>query len=284
MNSETNKDTIDYSTSECSGKLVAGTRLDQWLKEGNTPADLFRNTNKLIKSDTKTQCGVVRLTGNKDRKSDSQLFVKEYRQKRNAGLSLSTFGKRRAKNVWSMSWHLISQNISVPQPAGFFVYNKGSRKGVGYYCCEPLIKTKCLADIAYYDKPLFDRLVNGDFFDAVAAELAEFYRLNISHGDMKWTNILVNEQSEKFWFVDLDACKKNSDFRQNKLAARDVARFVVGAIEADLNDKMLIHFLLRYAEGIGTTVEVLKDAIRVRVQKLLKRKGLAEPHSVLNRR
>ena len=39
MNSETNKDTIDYSTSECSGKLVAGTRLDQWLKEGNTPAD-----------------------------------------------------------------------------------------------------------------------------------------------------------------------------------------------------------------------------------------------------
>ena len=283
MDRETNKNTIDYSTSECSGKVVSGTGLEQWLKEGNTPADLFRNTIKLIKSDKKTQCGFVRLTGIEGKKSDSRLFVKEYKQKRKAGVSLASFGKRRAKNVWSMSLHLIGHKISVPQPAGFFVYNKGSRKGIGYYCCEPLIKTKCLADIAYYDTPLFDRLVNRDFFGAVAAELAAIYRLKVSHGDMKWTNILVDEESEKFWFIDLDACRKNSDFRQDKLAARDIARFVVAAIEADLNDDMIIHFLLRYAEGIETTFADLKNAIRVRVQKLLKRKGLTNTHSVLDR-
>jgi RIO kinase 1 len=70
---------------------------------------------------------------------------------------------------------------------------------------------------------------------------------NATHGDLKWSNVLVHEKKNKLWFVDLDASKLYGQPPGPKEVARDLARFMLSGLEAGVEEVMLEKFLDTYA-------------------------------------
>ncbi len=260
----------EYSNKNVRGVVIEKSPLNVWLNKPNDPFRLLAGCAKIIKTDTKTKTGLVQITD-----TTADIFVKQYKLLPQFRILKLIFGQSRALNVWNIAWHLYNNNVPVAKPIAYFVYHDGDYKGTGYYCCEALADCKMLADIAYYDKKLYENLLKSDFFERVLNNITMIHQLGISHGDMKWTNILVNEKTFDFWFIDLDACVRHRRMKLDYLASRDISRFVVNAVEADTSNAMIEKFLDIYAKGNDFTISKLKQIIRPRVQRLLKRKKLS---------
>ena len=259
----------NYSDKNVRGVIAKESPLNVWLDEPNDPFSLLTGNANIIKTDIKTKAGLVRITDDA-----AEIFVKEYKLLPQFRILKLIFGQSRALQVWNIAWHLYNNNVPIAKPIAYFIYHGGERNGMGYYCCEALANCKMLADIAYYEKKLYEKLLKSDFFERVLNNITMIHQLGISHGDMKWTNILVNENTFDFWFIDLDASVMHRRMKRDDMASRDISRFIVNAVEADSSNVMIIKFLDIYAKGSDFTLEELKQIIKPRVRKLLKRKKL----------
>ncbi len=108
-------------------------------------------------------------------------------------------------------------------------------------------------------KSLFEVVSDGGANDELFRELglliARLHNLGVSHGDLKWVNILLtyNVSSIKdynIWLVDLDSCRihRSSIFLDDM--ARDIARFLFAAFELKLDSHYSDVFIMSYKKHL----------------------------------
>ena len=128
----------------------------------------------------------------------------------------------RAWTSWGNAHRLSISHINTPQPVAMIEKRFGPLRFGGYYICAEIVAPSVC-------KYLLDLQVNPANKKTVQKEFVSFFtvliQLKISHGDLKGTNFLI--QDNGVWVIDLDAM---SEFRsQRRFLSRfqaDRARFL----------------------------------------------------------
>jgi serine/threonine protein kinase len=275
MNTHKNHFGRKYSDCDLTGRIMTGSVLDCWIENGGAPQDLLKGEVHFIKTGGKIRTGLVKLKTDNGSISKFDLFVKEYRVKKPMHMINILLGRNRAPNVWNISWFLISHGVPVPRPFGYFGHRLGKQWGTSYFCSEVLPDCIPLKFIAVDQRSLFDDLLSSGFLKKLADGVASLHRTGATHGDLKWTNILVKTNNKKFWFIDLDASWRHQQFRNTYYIARDLARFVLGAREVGLSQAEIDSFLNRYGELRSLSHSYLSRIIESRIEKITGKKNTA---------
>lgn len=130
-----------------------------------------------------------------------------------------SFLESRASKSWKNAHLLLISGIFTPKPIAFLENRFGPFRGKAYFVCE-YVEGPC-ADNFFRDGNLNDK-------HAVARQITEIFKRlamsNISHGDMKGSNIIIHGQYPVL--LDLDAMCIHSSSRRFASAHReDIRRF-----------------------------------------------------------
>jgi heptose I phosphotransferase len=148
------------------------------------------------------------------------------------------FKKSRAKRSWESAHQLIALGIPTAKPIAMIEKRFGFLLGKAYYITEFV---EGVSAKNYFAS-------NKDEF--TARKIVKYIRLlrdaKISHGDMKATNIIIN--NDKPYFVDLDATKKHASTNAFKRAfSQDIKRFMKNWHEDSFLYQMFSRFLHKAA-------------------------------------
>lgn len=259
--------TKDFSSVQIRGEVIVGTALEDWLNKGGNISDLLTNETRIIKNDAGIRARLVSLNG-----LSTELFIKAYTPIKWRHRLSVTFGRHKAKRVWEMARYMAERGFPVARPLGLFIATRGALAGTSYFFCESLSDRRNLAEVARHDKNLFDRFISAGLFDLLADGIARLHTSGISHGDLKWSNILVSEHGDEYWLVDLDAVRHRKWMPERHFIARDLVRFVISAIEVGLAQNIIAQFIENYANRRGLSNNYVKSTMRKRLQKLMHRK------------
>lgn len=167
-----------------------------------------------IKQDHTTTVGVIRV-------GEQWLLVKRYNMKNFFYRLKRMLTKTRAAKCWENAHRLLFRSIRTPQPIAMIEDRWGIFKGVcyGIFAYVPTI-----AASEYFKPHDFDAGEGGSIADQISLLLQKLTHEKIYHGDLKATNILIN--NEGIWLVDLDAMRfYHSATWFKRRSKKDKARF-----------------------------------------------------------
>ena len=253
------------------GMVVVDSTLDHFLENDGDPDALSQHSGSLLKSSSSTRSALVNfdpVSGDVESKS---LYVKEFRYKGVVHSLKHLFGKHRAQVMWKNSWHLLKHSIPVPEPEGYLLKKKGLICLSGYYFSKALRGCPSLHELTEDLAQLKKRLDSGGLSQVVAHYVAALHDSGATHGDLKWTNILVDEKENQLWLIDLDASSIYGGHLGPKKIVRDLARFVLSGLEAGVDGRILAQFLDHYARRRNLQLKDIEGPMMNVLQKLRKR-------------
>lgn len=255
------------------GTVCTNSALDQFIRDGGNPEELFSGRFSVLKSCRSTRTTIIKLPHSDPVSGTEEVFIKEYRFKNPIHSFYPLFTKHRAQRVWETSWYLLKCGISVPQPIGYLIKRIGRYCIKGYAFSSVLAECDSLHDLAQGDiHSLKARLELDGIVDILAQNVALMHQSGVSHGDLKWSNILLHQKESRLWFVDLDATEIHKNTDSIVPFARDLARFVLNAGEAGFDKAFADRFLDGYAHECG----LARNQMDKQVEPILKK--LAERH------
>lgn len=230
------------------GVVVIDSMIDHFLLAQRNLDDLFQNSSLLLKCSASTRSALVDMRVSRPSGDLEKLFVKEFRFKNLIHSLKPHFYPHRAQIAWDVSWHLLSRGILVPQPEGFLVKWRGLFCHKGYFFCKELARCSSLGELSGDPKRLCERFDLGGLIGVLARNIALLHESGVTHGDLKWSNILVHEEQNKLWIVDLDSARHNHrEPAGPKAIARDLARFALSGLESGIDETIMDRFLDEYA-------------------------------------
>ena len=253
------------------GMVVIDSTLDHFLQNDGNLETLFQVNGSLLKSSSSTRSALVNLdpvSGDVEAKS---LYIKEFHYKGVVHSLKHLFGKHRAQVMWKVSWHLLKHSIPVPEPEGYLLRKKGPMCPGGYYFSMALRRCPSLHELTEDLDQLNERLDSGGLSRVAAHYVAALHDSGATHGDLKWTNILVDEKESQLWLIDLDASSIHRRHLGPKGIARDLARFVLSGLEAGVDGTILARFLDHYARRRNLKLRDIEGPMMKVLQKLRKR-------------
>ena len=253
------------------GIVVVDSTLDHFLENDGDPDALVQHSGFLLKSSSSTRSALVNpdpVSGDVESKG---LYVKEFRYKGVVHSLKHLFGKHRAQVMWKNSWHLLKHSIPVPEPEGYLLKKKGLICLSGYYFSKALRRCPSLQELTGDLAQLNERLDSGGLGRVAADYVAALHDSGVTHGDLKWTNILVNEKENQLWLIDLDASRIHRGHLGPKGIARDLARFVLSGLETGVEGTILARFLSYYARRRNLNLKDIEGPMMNVLQKLRKR-------------
>ena len=253
------------------GMVVVDSTLDHFLQNDGDPDALVQHSGSLLKSSSSTRSALVNPDSVSGDVESEGLYVKEFRYKGVVHSLKHLFGKHRAQVLWKVSWHLLKHSIPVPEPEGYLLEQKGPMCPGGYCFSKALKRCPSLHELTEDLDQLNERLDSGGLSRVAAHCVAALHDSGATHGDLKWTNILVNERENQLWLIDLDASRIHSGHLGPKGIARDLARFVLSGLEAGVDGKILARFLDRYAQRRNLKLKDIEGPMMNILQKLRKR-------------
>jgi RIO kinase 1 len=173
--------------------------------------------------------------------------------------------------MWKVSWHLLKHSIPVPEPKGYLLKQIGPICLTGYYFSKALRRCPSLHELAEDLHQLNERLDSGGLSRVAAHCVAALHDSGATHGDLKWTNILVDEKVNQLWLIDFDSSKLCRQYPGPKVVARDLARFVLSGLEAGVDGTILARFLGHYARRRNLKLKDIEGPMMKVLQKLRKR-------------
>jgi RIO kinase 1 len=251
--------------------VVVDSTLDHFLQSDGDPDTLFHYSASLLKSSRSTRSALVKLDPFKGDARSGRLYVKEFRYKGVVHSLKHLFGKHRAQVMWKVSWHLLKHSISVPEPEGYLLRQKGPICLGGYYFSKALRRCPSLYELTEDLDQLHEKLDSGGLSRVAAHYVAALHASGATHGDLKWTNILVDAKENQLWLIDLDASKIYRGYLGPKGIARDLARFVLSGLEAGVDGAILARFLHHYAQRRNLKLKDIEGPMMNILQKLRKR-------------
>jgi serine/threonine protein kinase len=253
------------------GIVVVDSTLDHFLENDGDPDALFQHSGSLLKSSSSTRSALVNLDPVSGDVESKSLYVKEFRYKGVVHSLKHLFGKHRAQVMWKVSWHLLKHSIAVPEPEGYLLKQKGPMCPGGYYFSKALRRCPSLHELTEDLAKLNERLDSGGLSRIAAHYVAALHDSGAIHGDLKWTNILIDEKENHLWLIDLDASSVYGGHLGPKRIARDLARFVLSGLEARVDGKTLARFLGHYARRRNLKLKDIEGPMMNVLQKLRKR-------------
>ena len=253
------------------GMVVVDSTLDHFLQNDGDPDALFQHSGSLLKSSSSTRSALVKPESVSGDVASEGLYVKEFRYKGVVHSLKNLFGKHRAQIMWKVSWHLLKHSIPVPVPEGYLLQKNGPFCREGYFFSEALSGCNSLGTLAWTSRELSKRLASGGLLEALARGIAAFHDCGVTHGDLKWSNILVDEKDNSLWFVDLDSAKLHTHFLGPTRVARDLARFVLYGFQTETNNAIVNRFLDEYCRHRRLARESIEARMAKVVKKLRKR-------------
>jgi len=255
------------SRANLEGMVVVGSSLDHFLESNGNPEGLFSHNVQLLKSGDFIRNALVRLSDAKLEVNPEEIFVKEFRAKNTLHALKPLFSRHRAQIAWQLSWHLLNSDIPVPEPEGYLLKKSGPFYTKGYFFSKVLSDCKSLATLAWTSRESSGRLDSRGLVEALAREIAALHECGVTHGDLKWSNILVHEKDNRLWFVDLDSAKVHTHFLGPSKVARDLGRFVLYGFQTETNSAHLNRFLDEYCRRR----RLARESIEARMAKVLKK-------------
>ena len=253
------------------GMVVVDSTLDHFLQNDGDPDALVQRSGSLLKSSSSTRSALVNPDSVSGDVESEGLYVKEFRYKGVVHSLKHLFGKHRAQVMWKVSWHLLKHSIPVPEPEGYLLKQKGPMCPGGYYFSEALRRCPSLHELTGDLAQLNERLDARGLSRVAAHYVAALHDSGATHGDLKWTNILVDEKENQLWLIDLDASRIHRGHLGPKGIARDLARFVLSGLEAGIDGKILAQFLHHYAQRRNLKLIDIEGPMMKVLQKLRKR-------------
>ena len=146
----------------------------------------------------------------------------------------------RVKRAWQAGVLLQKMDIPVPSPVALVRHKKG----------EVVIIMERISATHFLDMSRRGTISMEEF--CLAGKLtANMHKVRVTHGDLKWVNLMVSSQGEdnhsgcsRLFFVDFDGSVifgsgSFQNFFFNRACARDIARFIFAAME-ERTDPVLI--------------------------------------------
>jgi RIO kinase 1 len=260
------------------GIIVIDSTLAHFLENDGDPDALVQQSGSLLKSSSSTRSALVNLDPISGDDESKSLYVKEFRYKGVVHSLKCLFGRHRAQVMWKVSWHLLKHSISVPEPEGYLLRKKGLMCLRGYYFSKALRRCCSLHELAEDLDQLNERLDSGGLSRVAAHYVAALHDSGATHGDLKWTNILVDEKQNQLWLIDLDASRTHRGHLGPKGIARDLARFVLSGLEAGVDGTILARFLDHYTRRRNLKLRDIEGPMMHVLQKLRKRHKRKQQH------
>jgi len=205
--------------------------------------------------------------GNKE-----MLLIKQYRQAKYAFRLYRWALLRRRERQFKVLEYCVGHRIPIVRQYGVFFIRQD--KG---YCFVSIFQglpgCQNLAVLARDEPAKFDDFVRRGGLSRVVALIANMHRLGVVHKDLKWSNLLVDEQGS-IRLVDTDHLGSVGKFGLRKAVLKDFSRFVVGAYEAKLGEPVIKRLIDEYGKTLALEGSYVKAAITPRVKVLLRRKGI----------
>ncbi|WP_297305965.1 lipopolysaccharide kinase InaA family protein [Neptuniibacter sp.] len=139
----------------------------------------------------------------------------------------------------------------------------------GYYLLLEYLKFKNIGSLKA-NGSLNDPEQMKNMVTAVASLLGSIHQKGYSHGDIKWANILYDQEKQTPYLIDLDSVKKVSSVSA-KACRMDVARFVRDAARLGASDEPISIFIDCYASKTGQSYETVVRSIQAPLSKLTER-------------
>lgn len=148
----------------------------------------------------------------------SDWVIKQYNVKSPWHWLKRQFGSTRALRSWRAAHLFRLLGISTPEPVAYAEERYGAAKGKAWFISESVRATPLHRWIQ--EKGLDDRLV-----DSICGIFLLMHRFGLSHGDMKASNLLVEDGH--LWLIDLDAVRWHRHRAAARAALRkDIRRFL----------------------------------------------------------
>ena len=259
------------------GIVVVDSTLDHFLHNDGDPDALLQHSGSLLKSSSSTRSALVSPDPISEDVVSTGLYVKEFRYKGVVHSLKHLFGKHRAQVMWKVSWHLLKNSIPVPEPEGYLLKQQGPICRGGYYFSKALRRCPSLQELTGNLAQLNERLDSGGLGRVAAHCVAALHDSGVAHGDLKWTNILVDAEKNQLWLIDLDASSIYGRHLGRKGIARDLARFVLSGLEAGVDGAVLARFLGHYAQRRNLKLKDIEGPMMKILQKLRKRHERKHP-------
>lgn len=243
-------------------KTVCNELVDaNWLVEsGHSMAYWFERA-KLIKSGDKIKAALL---------TEKRVFIKSYKACSLIQKIRAMMGFGRAKKVFEISMQLQSLGVPVATPVAY-VGQASFCDNVSYFLCEALVESCVdLKELRFSDgwKQIDQQALLGD----IARGIANMHEGGFCHGDMKWSNIIVDPDTGQFWLVDLDGAR--AQHIKNRDAGRDLARFLVNANEFELDEGLIKTFIDAYAKARSCDSDEVRQWVMPAYEKLAARHRL----------
>jgi len=177
---------------------------------------------------------------------------------------LSPFRLSKRERIWNLSGNLLKNVIPVPEPI-LFLEIKKSIFTIETYIAYRWIDGGVNLGMLALDRGIFH---NEDFKYILCRCVDIVIKLHNSgfvHGDLKWSNFLyVDGENSRVILIDTDSLKKSSS---PNLQGKDLARFILSAIEYQLNPELREVLIYRYIKGRKPSNTLIEKSIRRRIAK-----------------
>jgi len=253
------------------GKVIVGSTTDYFLQNNVILKDFQLDEARLIQSSESASSALVEVRAHNSANKLERIFVKKFHFKGIFHSLKPLFRQHRAQVMWQVSWHLLKNSIPVPEPEGYLIKQRGPFCLEGYFFSKVLSSCSSLEELTKDLKQLSKRLDSGGLIGNLAWNVAALHDSGTTHGDLKWSNILIHAEKNQLWFVDFDAAKLHNRCPDGKAVARDLARFVLSGLEAGVDGAILAGFLHHYARRRNLTLNDIEGPMMKVLQKLRKR-------------
>lgn len=193
---------------------------------------------RLIKDDVYTTVGI--LTGDEFGHS-AGILVKRFNYRGLADLVVQKALGSRAKRLWKATTRLFKRGLPVPEPLTFIEPTFSQKSS--FFLSAAIANAENLADIYLARSFQREELIAGELARAVAS----WHLAGAGHGDLKWSNILVEKAGEgyNFYFIDLDRSELGTAPSPGMIR-KDLTRFYRYGLELNAGEWVKSLFFPKY--------------------------------------
>jgi tRNA A-37 threonylcarbamoyl transferase component Bud32 len=169
------------------------------------------------------------------------LFVKRFNYRGFVDFLIRKIIGSRARRLYCTTVKLCEKHLPVPIPITYIAPSLKQRSSI--FISRVIDNADNLANI--YKQGLFhkiDRLA-----EQLSKTLVTWHLSGAVHGDLKWSNILLQRKNDdlNFYFIDLDHAKLNN-MPQRRGIIKDLTRFYRYGLELDAEDWVNTNFFSEY--------------------------------------
>jgi len=241
------------------------------------PADLLNKPIKIFKKEGDKSTILIDAPVKNVGEDEKQWIIKS--SEAHSFFFKKIINRAQAKNSLVLIKHLSDLGLPVPRLYAY-LWEKGKVDRY-YLIAEGLYESVNLALLERNQKERFSSLLDDGLVEKLVVALATFHKNGYAHGDVKWSNIVILKNGN-FRFVDVEHVKKPLGFFAQRLFVKDLARFLIAAQEAGLDERDMTGIIKTYSVSRSLSQQKVVEELRPQIKKLSIRKNLPLPGFIEN--